>query len=130
MSNAVSIFDNLEGQKHVSLASYRRNGQIVHTAIWFALHNGVLYARSMADAGKVKRIRNRSDVTVAICNAAGTLKGPEISGVARLLENNDRLVATANALLDEKYGEQRRQLARTMPTDARMIYIEVRPNND
>jgi PPOX class probable F420-dependent enzyme len=126
MSSAVSIFDNLEDEKHVSLTSYRRNGQVVHTAVWFALYNGALYARSMADAGKIKRIRNRSDVTVAICNAAGTVLGPELSGIARLLEDNDQLVTTADALLDQKYGEQRRQLARTMPTDARMVYIEVR----
>ena len=123
----MSDFAGLEGEDHVSLATYRRSGDAVPTAVWFALHDGALYARSMTGAGKVKRIRNREHVTVAVCDSAGVVGGPELAGAARLLEEDDPLVATADALLDEKYGERRRRLARARPADARMVYIEVRP---
>ena len=123
----MSDFASLDGQDQVSLATYRRSGDAVPTAVWFALHDGALYARSMAGAGKVKRIRNREHVTVTVCDSAGVGGGPELAGAARLLEEDDPLAATADALLDEKYGERWRRLARARPADARMVYIEVRP---
>ena len=126
MSDAAP-FASLEGEHHVSLASYRRNGQAVPTAVWFALLDGALYARSMAEAGKVKRIRNSGDATVAVSDAAGVVGGPELPGTARILEDDDPLVASADAPLDEKYGERRRRLAHVRPRDARMVYLEVRP---
>ncbi len=126
MSDAAP-FAALEGEDHASLATYRRNGQAVPTAVWFALHDGALYARTMAAAGKVKRIRNRSGVKIASCDGTGVVGGPWVEGTARILDDSDPLVATADALLDEKYGERRRSLARSRPPDARTVYIAVRP---
>ena len=122
-----AAFAGLEGEDHVSLATYRRSGQAVPTALWFALHDGALYARSLAAAGKMKRIRNGSAVRVAICDAAGVVSSTWIDGEARILEDSDPLVATADALLDEKYGERRRALARSRAPGVRMAWIEVRP---
>ncbi len=120
-------FASLEDEDHVSLATFRRSGEAVPTALWFGLHEGALYARSQAAAGKMKRIRNGSAVRVAICDAAGVVSGPWIDGEARILEDSDPLVATADALLDEKYGERRRALARSRAPDVRLAWIEVRP---
>ncbi len=120
-------FAALEGEDHASLATFRRSGKAVPTAVWFALHEGALYARTLADAGKVKRIRNRADVTLAACRSDGAVTGPALDGVARVLADGDPLAAVADALLDEKYGERRRRLARARARDVRMVYIEVRP---
>lgn len=122
-----AAFAGLEDEDHVSLATFRRDGRAVPTAVWFALHEGALYARSQAAAGKMKRIRNRGDVQIAICDAAGVVSGPWLDGTARILEDSDPLVATADALLDEKYGERRRALARSRAPDVRLAWIEVRP---
>ncbi len=120
-------FASLEDEDHVSLATFRRSGEAVPTALWFGLHEGALYARSQAAAGKLKRIRNGSAVRVAICDAAGVVSGPWIDGAARILEDSDPRVAIADALLDEKYGERRRALARSRAPDVRLAWIEVRP---
>ncbi len=125
--NDPAAFAGLEDEDHVSLATFRRSGEAVPTAVWFALHEGALYARSQAAAGKMKRIRNRGDVQIAICDAAGVVSGPWLAGTARILEDSDPLVATADALLDEKYGERRRALARSRAPDVRLAWIEVRP---
>ena len=122
-----AAFAGLEGEDHVSLATFRRDGRPVPTAVWFAIHEGALYARSQAAAGKMKRIRNHGDVQIAICDSAGVVSGPWIDGSARILEDSDPLVATADALLDEKYGERRRALARSRAPDVRLAWIEVRP---
>ena len=126
MSNP-GAFAGLEDEDHVSLATFRRSGEAVPTALWFGLHEGALYARSQAAAGKIKRIRNGSAVQLAVCDAAGVVSGPWIDGEARILEDSDPLVATADALLDEKYGERRRALARSRAPDVRLAWIEVRP---
>ncbi len=120
-------FDALEGEDYISLATFRRSGEAVPTALWFALHEGALYARSQAAAGKMKRIRNRGDVRIAVCDAAGNVSGEWTDGTARILDDSDPLVATADALLDEKYGERRRALARSRAPDVRLAWIEVRP---
>ena len=43
--------------------------------MWFAEQDGVLYVYSVADAWKVKRIRNNSKVRIAPCRMRGELKG-------------------------------------------------------
>lgn len=120
-------FAALEGEDHASLTTFRRSGEAAPTAVWFALHEGALYARTLAAAGKVKRVLNRADVTVAACRSDGTATGPALDGVARVLADGDPLCAVADALLDKKYGERRRRLTRARAPDVRMVYIEVRP---
>jgi len=41
-----AAFASLDGEDHVSLATFRRSGEAVPTALWFGLHEGALYARS------------------------------------------------------------------------------------
>ena len=120
-------FAQLAAEDHVSLATYRRSGVAVPTAVWFVLYDGALYARTLADAGKVKRVRNRADVTVAPCTGTGQVTGPALRGVARLVAESEESAQVVDRLLDEKYGEQRRQLARSRSADVEMLYIEVRP---
>ena len=54
------------GQKYLNLESYRKNGQAVQTPLWFVEENGVLYVYSLADAWKVKRVRNNGKAPAAI----------------------------------------------------------------
>src|SRR5262245_13493315 len=45
------------GQRYLNLESYKRDGTPVQTPVWFAEEQGVLYVYTLANAGKVKRIR-------------------------------------------------------------------------
>lgn len=102
-SSALGQFSN---EKYLSLETYRKTGAPVRTPLWFAEENGLLYIYSLADAGKVKRIRNNPRVRVAPCDMRGNLKGEWVNGHARILDGAER--DHANSLLDEKYGLMKR----------------------
>lgn len=89
-------------QKYLSLESYRKTGKPVSTPVWFAEQNGVLYIYSLANAGKVKRIRNNSRVRVAPCDVRGRLKGEMIDAEAIILDPAG--AERGHRLLNEKYG--------------------------
>ncbi|MEK6320081.1 MAG: PPOX class F420-dependent oxidoreductase [Acidobacteriota bacterium] len=90
------------GQKYLNLESYRKNGKAVATPVWFAEEAGVLYIYSLADAGKVKRIRNDQRVRVVPCDVRGKLKGEWVQARARILDGAE--AAKGHQLLDKKYG--------------------------
>lgn len=93
-------------EKYLNLETLRKTGTPVRTPLWFAEENGLLYIYSLADAGKVKRIRNNPRVRVAPCDMRGNLKGDWVDGQARLLEGDEG--NHANRLLDDKYGLMKR----------------------
>jgi len=65
------------GEKYVSVTTYRRSGAGVPTALWFAMDGDALVVWTPTASGKVKRLRNRADVTVAPCTFRGATTGPE-----------------------------------------------------
>lgn len=93
-------------EKYLNLETSRKTGTPVRTPLWFAEENGQLYIYSLADAGKVKRIRNNPRVRVAPCDMRGKLKGDWVDGQARLLDGDE--ANHANKLLDDKYGLMKR----------------------
>lgn len=93
-------------EKYLNLETSRKTGVPVRTPLWFAEENGLLYIYSLADAGKVKRIRNNPRVRVAPCDMRGNLKGDWVSGQARILDGAE--ADHANSLLDAKYGLMKR----------------------
>ncbi|HWN98334.1 MAG TPA: PPOX class F420-dependent oxidoreductase [Blastocatellia bacterium] len=97
-----SVLSQFTDEKYLSLETYRKTGAPIRTPVWFAEENGLLYVYSIADAGKVKRIRNNSKVRVAPCDMRGGLKGEWIDAQARILEGAE--ADTVNHLLDQKYG--------------------------
>ncbi len=50
--------DRIGRDSHVSLTTFRRNGQGVPTPVGSLVHDGTLYALTPPDTGKAKRIRN------------------------------------------------------------------------
>ena len=51
-------FEALIGEEFALLVTFRRSGAPVPTPVWFGMHDGRLYVESLADAGKVKRLRH------------------------------------------------------------------------
>jgi uncharacterized protein len=93
----------LENEKHLSLATFRRDGRAVETAIWFAHDNGSLVAFTAGDSGKVKRIRNSGRARIAACSARGVVHGPWHEARAELLKDSPA-IERAHAALRAKYG--------------------------
>ena len=90
-----------DGQKYISLETFKKNGECVKTPIWFVLHKNAFYAYAEADSWKVKRIQNNPRVRVAVCNIRGDIRGPWLDATASLVEGDEQLAA--DALLDRKY---------------------------
>ncbi|QIB66049.1 PPOX class F420-dependent oxidoreductase [Kineobactrum salinum] len=124
-----NLLATLERGAYLSLATRKRDGNFVPTPVWFAVHEGSYYLFSAGDAGKVKRLRNFSDVRIAPCTVTGRLTGGWIEAEARLLE--DRAGASvALAALRRKYGWRMRLtdwLSQLSGKMARRAYIRVDP---
>lgn len=99
-----SAFPNLHGHQFMKLTTYRKTGVAVPTPVWFVQVGDKLYVTTTADAGKVKRIRNRGDVTVEPCTASGEALGPQSAGHARELTPQEH--KAADEALRRKYGWQ------------------------
>ena len=55
----------IQGQKYISLTTFRKTGAGVATTVWFGEQDGKLYVMTRSDMGKTKRIRNNPQVRVA-----------------------------------------------------------------
>ena len=65
----------LANERYLSLATFRKSGVAVETAVWFAHAEDRLWVFSAGDAGKVKRLRTSSRSRVAACDARGRVHG-------------------------------------------------------
>jgi PPOX class probable F420-dependent enzyme len=90
-------------QKYLNLETFRKSGEAMRTPVWFVQDGDILYVRTIANSGKVKRVRNNRDVNIAPCKVDGALLGEWTPAIAREVreEEIDRKV---DRLLDKKYG--------------------------
>ena len=110
------------------LVSFRRDGSPVPTPVWFASVGDALYARSEADAGKIKRIRHNSRVLAAPCDGRGRPLGPAHDAEARVLASDETL--TAETVLAARYGITRRVVERLFFRGRQFAYLEVRMTSE
>src|ERR1700739_1668963 len=108
----------LQNQKYLSLATFRKNGLAVQTPIWFAEQDGRIYAMTRNDSGKFKRIRNNPQVRVAPCTMRGKITGPEFAAPVRLLPTEDW--PGARNAIEKKYW-----LARIPLWSKKNVYLEI-----
>ena len=73
--------------KYVLLTTFRKDGSGVPTPVWVAMDGDRMLIWTETKSWKVKRIRNRSRVTVGVCNARGNPKGPQIDATAAVLDD-------------------------------------------
>ena len=97
----MAIPREIQGQKYISLATFRKNGEAVYTPVWFGEDNDELYVKSRSDSGKYKRIRNNPQVRIAPCTVRGKITGPEFPATARILPAEDW--PRAQRVLERKY---------------------------
>jgi PPOX class probable F420-dependent enzyme len=93
-----AIPSTIRGQKYISLATFRKNGEKVATPVWFGEEGDKLYVMTLSKSGKTKRIRNNPQATVAPCTMRGKVTGSEVAASAKLLppEEHARVRQTIN----------------------------------
>ena len=85
-------------EKYVLLTSFRKNGDAVATPVWIvALDDGTAGFTTELVAGKVKRIRNNSAVTLQPCSLRGNVQpgAPVVHATAEVLLDRDARAVTA-----------------------------------
>jgi PPOX class probable F420-dependent enzyme len=101
ISMARDIPSEIRGQKYISLATFRKNGEKVATPVWFGEDGNKLYVMTRSDMGKIKRIRNNPQVRVAPCTMRGKITGAEYAALARILPPEEH--AHAREAINRKY---------------------------
>jgi uncharacterized protein len=102
-------FAAFANHKYLSLETFKKNGEVVRTPVWFAAdpsskldsRDAKLYVYSIGDSGKVKRVRNNPRVRVAPCDMRGKLLNEWVDGKAQLLTGDE--AARGMRLLNQKY---------------------------
>lgn len=123
--------DRIGKGSHVSLTTFRRNGQAVPTPVGSLVQDGTLYALTPPETGKVKRIRNNPQVTIAPCDMKGTVPAdaPAVRATARLLDPAETarvqemmrrrfFMYRLLHLLDRALGRERRLVAIAVTVDS------------
>lgn len=91
----------IQGQKYISLKTFRKNGDGVATPVWFGEDAGKLYVMTGSHLGKAKRIRNNPKVMVAPCTIRGVVTGPEFTATTRILPPEEQ--KHARQTINRKY---------------------------
>ncbi len=100
-----SAFKSFEKQNYLNLETYRKNGEAMRTPVWFTQEGDKIYVRTTKNAGKVKRVRNNSQVRIAPCAVNGEVQGEWVTAQGRIA--TDEEARQANQLLGKKYGFQK-----------------------
>jgi len=99
-------FSVVEGQKYMSLTTFRKSDKPVPTPVWFVEKNDKLCVWTQLNSGKVKRLHHNSRVTLAPCTMGGKVIGPTVEGIARLVSPQEK--EEVRLLLLAKYGWMQR----------------------
>lgn len=103
-------FETLAKQQYLNLETFRKSGASMKTPVWFVQEGETLYVRTVANSGKVKRIRNNATVNIAPCKVDGALLGEWIPALAREVKDPET-ARKVDRLLDKKYGLQKKLFA-------------------
>jgi len=98
----MSVLEDLHSQKYISLETYRKNNQPVRTPVWFVIDNDLVYVVTREETGKVKRLKNNSQVKISACTFKGKSTAEWISGNALRVSGEES--KTAIKLRKKKYG--------------------------
>ncbi len=90
-------------EEFLSLETFRKSGVGVKTPIWFAQEGEILHMWTMADSGKVKRIRNNPLVKIAPCTRFGKITGEWIDAQATI-DRSPEALQHVETLLRKKIG--------------------------
>jgi hypothetical protein len=110
MEDAMTALEPFQRQKFLNLETFRKSGEGMKTPVWFVQEGETLFVRTVANSGKVKRIRNNGNVKIAPCEMDGTLLGDWAPAVAREVKDKET-GRRVDRLLGKKYGVQKTMFA-------------------
>ncbi len=125
MSEQRTVDEVVQGHKYISLTTLRKTGKGVATPVWFVQREGKLCVWTVADSGKVKRLRNNSRITLAPCTMRGEILGPALEGEARVVSPEEK--EEARRLFVKKYGWQMHFFAFLHRNHERVV-VEITPD--
>lgn len=102
--------NQFDRQQYLNIETFRKSGVGVKTPVWFVQDGDTMYVRTVADSGKVKRIRNNGQVNIAPCKSDGTPVGMWVPAIAREIRD-EALDRKVDRLLDKKYGLMKKMFA-------------------
>ncbi len=105
----MNALEQFKKQKYLNLETFRRNGVSMKTPVWFVQDDETLYVQTIANSGKVKRIRNNGSVNITPCKMDGTPIGSWIPANAREVTGAE-IAQKVNQLLEKKYGLMKKML--------------------
>jgi len=102
-------FTAFAGHKYLNLETFKKSGDGVKTPVWFAAdpandlaaNAARLYAYTIGNSGKVKRIRNNGRVRIAPCDMRGNVLGEWVEARAEIITGAE--AAHGDKLLNKKY---------------------------
>lgn len=105
-----SELDAMERQRlhdgsYLNLGTFRRDGRVVRTPVWFAEVDGTFWVFTASAAGKVKRLGNDPRCEVARCDARGGHLGPWVQAHGERITDAE-MAARGYRALRSKYGWQ------------------------
>jgi uncharacterized protein len=92
-----------EGKSYLNLETYRKNGKGVRTPVWFVQDGASLRVWTFAGAGKIKRIRRDSSVSITPSDASGKPLGEWMYAQASA-DDSFEAVQYVEKLMRKKYG--------------------------
>jgi uncharacterized protein len=122
-------FDQLSREQYLNIETFRKSGVGIKTPVWFVADGGNIYVRTVADSGKVKRIRNNGNVNIAPCRQDGTPTGDWLPAFA-IEVRDDEVDRKVDRLLDKKYGLVKKMFAlASMMQKRKSTIIELKVRN-
>ncbi len=95
----------LGDEPFVSLTTFRRTGEPVSTPVWVVRDGAGLVVYTVADSGKVKRIRRDAHVELRACDRRGRVAdGTPVVPATAVVDESPETVDLAERLLRVKYG--------------------------
>jgi len=92
----------LQDHNYINLETYRKSGLAVRTPVWFVIFDDQIFIVTTKDTGKVKRIKNNTDVKIMPCGIRGEPKGEWIPAKARFASEEE--AEKAVLFRNKKYG--------------------------
>jgi len=101
----VDVLSELKAARYARLRTYRRDGTVVDTPIWFDVQADSVIFRTKIGP-KTKRLSARPDVELAACDFRGRVRGDATTFAGRATIVSDAEAAEANRALHRRYGWQ------------------------